>query len=350
MDPLVWTTIAEFWWIGPAVIGTGTAGWLGWLGLRHQRAERARRLAHEAAKHELRAARQRSGTARAAARVARAELTRAQAERTASHATSADVARARQELQAAQREARAAVAAVRAARARVTAARIALPRSSAAVEELPLSRLTAAHDAVTARWMEYETDAARLLAFPAMSDGRQPLTAAYLTVRAEATRLRPTTVQVSRSQVTAAQFAAYRDAVQRLERAFDAAEKEAWRQARAAGTAAAGEPSGTRMPSGSEAAGGAMWATIAQTAVARSAEALHRAADAAAAAIDDRLSGTAASETNGRPKPSPSPQQAPQPGSRPQAPQQRADAAASERDPVWPVPSRTSARPPSPER
>ena len=36
------------------------------------------------------------------------------------------------------------------------------------------------HDAVTSRWLEYELDVAKIIAFPAMSDGRQPLTAAFL--------------------------------------------------------------------------------------------------------------------------------------------------------------------------
>jgi len=353
MDPLVWTTIAEFWWVGPAVIGTGTAGWLGWLGLRHQRSERARRLAHEAAKHELRVARQRSVTARAAARVARADLARVQAERTASHATAADVSTARLELQSAQREARAATAAVRAGRARVTAARAALPRGSASAEDLPLARLTAAHDAVTARWMEYETDAARVLAFPAMSDARQPLTAAYLTVRAEASSLRPSPAQVARSQVTPTQFAAYRDAVQRLERAFDAAEKEAWRQARAAGTAPVGASTPPRTVTGDAATEplSASWSALAQTAVARSTEALTRAAEAAASALDARLS----SSGDGR-RPSPSPQPSARPASQ-EAADEGADHEAPAPDParpraagpIWPVPSRSRTQPPSTE-
>src|SRR5690606_19199498 len=43
-----------------------------------------------------------------------------------------------------------------------------------------LERLMHAHDEVTARWLDYELDVAKLIAFPAMSDGRQPLTAAFL--------------------------------------------------------------------------------------------------------------------------------------------------------------------------
>lgn len=321
MDPFVWTTIAEFWWIGPVVIGTGA---LGWIGLRHQRTERARRLAYEAAKLELRAARQRSATARGAAKLARAELARVQAERTAAHATSADVAAARRELQSAQREARAATATVRAGRARVTAARAALPSAATPAEELPLARITAAHDAVTARWISYETDAAKVLAFPAMSDGRQPLTAAYLTVQAEAQQLRPRT-----ARVTAAEFAAYREAVERLGRAFDAAEADAWRQARAAGTAPAGSRPASAEPEPSAAAPWATdWSAVAQSVAARSAEALTRAAEAATAAFETRAAprrdprGSRGSDASG---------------------ETDADATASRPSttpPVWPVPSR----------
>ena len=43
-----------------------------------------------------------------------------------------------------------------------------------------LDALFAAHDGVTTRWLDYELDVAKLIAYPAMSDGRQPLTAAFL--------------------------------------------------------------------------------------------------------------------------------------------------------------------------
>ncbi|CAN7152393.1 hypothetical protein LJR045_000104 [Microbacterium sp. LjRoot45] len=333
MDPIGWTTIAEFWWIAPAVIGAGA---FGWFGLRHQRTERARRLAFDAAKQELRAARQRSATARATARVARAELARAQAERTASLATSSDVAAARADVQSAQRETRAAAATLRAARARVTAARAALPRPATPADEFPLARLTAQHDAVTARWMEYETDAARVLAFPAMTDARHPRTAAFLTAQAEAQRLRPTAARRTRAQVTATEFTAYRDAVQRLERAFDAAEQEAWRLARAAGTA----PAGGSVPRGpaSESTGVPPWSAIAQSAVSRSAEALNRAAEAAASALEGRLGGESR-----RPSPSPNPSPGPTPQPNPEQPKTPKRNGPDEG--IWPVPSRGDRRP-----
>ncbi len=300
MDPHVWATIAELWWIGPLVIA---AGGLGWLGLRRERKERARRIAYDAAKLDVRAARQRLAAARSDVKVARADLATAQAERSASQGTSAAVADARLRLQQAQRDLKAASAAVRAGRARVTAARAALPSAATPADQLPLARLTAQHDAVTARWMAYETDPARALAFPAMSDGRQPLTAAYLTLQAEAMRLRPRdAVDPKGTRMTAADFAAYREVVVRLERAFDAAEADAWRLARAAGTAP-NDATGPRADSarsgrgalpewvGLDPATAAEWGGLARDVLARSVESLTRATEAAAAALEARRGG-----------------------------------------------------------
>jgi hypothetical protein len=89
-----------------------------------------------------------------------------------------------------------------------------------------LEKLFAAHDAVTARWLDYELDVAKLIAFPAMSDGRQPLTAAFLRARKVADRLRPPS---TKSRVTPAQLTEYRNAVTDYEVAFDVAERDARR-------------------------------------------------------------------------------------------------------------------------
>ncbi|MGB4779595.1 MAG: hypothetical protein WBP48_14660, partial [Microbacterium sp.] len=113
MDPL-WAAVAEFWWIGPSVIGAGT---LGWLGLRHERAERLRRIELDAARIELKSSRRDAASARVAVRVARTELARVQAERGTGRATTTDVAAARKALDRAQREAKSAAAAVRVRRA-----------------------------------------------------------------------------------------------------------------------------------------------------------------------------------------------------------------------------------------
>lgn len=89
-----------------------------------------------------------------------------------------------------------------------------------------LQRLFDAHDAVTARWLEYELDVAKLIAFPAMSDGRQPLTAAFLRAKRKADGLRPTS---SKTRIGKDELAEYRDAVHEYEAAFDIAERDARR-------------------------------------------------------------------------------------------------------------------------
>lgn len=89
-----------------------------------------------------------------------------------------------------------------------------------------LAKLFAAHDAVTARWLDYELDVAKLIAFPAMSDGRQPLTAAFLRAQRIADGLRPAS---PKARVTAEQLSEYRNAVVDYEVAFDVAERDARR-------------------------------------------------------------------------------------------------------------------------
>ena len=273
MEPFL-AAFAEFWWIGPTAIGAGA---LGWLGLRGQRGRRmsakARRLAYDASREAVRAAQQEVQTSRHGVHVARAELARVQAGRTAGYAGADEVTAARRALDAAQRAARAAAATLRARRASLAADRAALGRSSDPAQ-LPLARVMAADDAVTARWMEYETDAARQLAFPAMSDARVPQTAAFLSEHRTARALRPATAT---ARITPAQFGAYRDAVARLHHTFEAAEAEAWRRARAAGSAPAGPG-----PDSPRAADWVLTAqeiaqNLTQTVLARGAEALARA-------------------------------------------------------------------------
>ena len=187
----MWAAIAEFWWIGPTMIGAGT---LGWIGLRRGRSTKARRLAYDASRDALRQARQDAAAARVGVRVARAELSQVQAEATAGRASHAEVAAARRALDAAQRNTRAASAGVRARRANLSADRVALSAQSgrgADPAHLPLARLMATDDAITARWMQYETDAARQLAFPALGDARVPTTAAFLAELKTTRALRP---------------------------------------------------------------------------------------------------------------------------------------------------------------
>ncbi|MFG6503604.1 hypothetical protein [Microbacterium sp. P05] len=90
----------------------------------------------------------------------------------------------------------------------------------------PLSRLMASHDDVTARWLEYELDVGKTIDFPAMSDGRQPLTAAFLRAKKVADRLRPPSAT---TKLSPEQLREYRDAVTDFEVAFDVAERDARR-------------------------------------------------------------------------------------------------------------------------
>ncbi|MBS0022727.1 hypothetical protein [Microbacterium paraoxydans] len=89
-----------------------------------------------------------------------------------------------------------------------------------------LARLFAEHDEITARWLDYELDVAKLIAFPAMSDGRQPLTAAFLRAKKTADALRPASAD---AQLSEQQVAEYLQAVGDYAVAFEIAEKDARR-------------------------------------------------------------------------------------------------------------------------
>src|SRR3546814_16760540 len=65
-----------------------------------------------------------------------------------------------------------------------------------------------------------------MIAYPAMSDGRQPLTAAYLRAKRVADGLRPAS---SKARLTHQELTDYRNAVTDYEVAFDLAEREARR-------------------------------------------------------------------------------------------------------------------------
>jgi hypothetical protein len=314
VDPL-WASIAEFWWIAPAAAGAGA---LGVIGVRRPRRPQWR-IAYDAARAELRTAQSRAAAATSAVRIARAQLSRVHAERATLRATDADVAAARHALQHAQHEVKAAGAAVRVHRARVAAERKALASGSDPAHA-PVARLHAAYDAVTARWMSYETDPAKLISFPALTDPRVPATSAFIAARSHAQETRP----ADGARLTPDEYVAYRDAVENLERTFTAAEAEAWRQARAVGGAPP-EPD--------------HWSITAQSAVlrssemlARSGEALARMAESAAAAVRDaRAARDDADDADQTPRPP----RTPRPPER-DAPPPR----------VWPVPGRGRRRAP----
>ncbi|GAB3600351.1 hypothetical protein [Microbacterium tumbae] len=249
MDPV----LLDFWWVVPAAAGAGAAGvWA----VRRRGAER--RLGYDAANLELRDAVSEATAKQQLVRVARTEAARLAAERAASRAGAEEVSRARRALQAAQREAKAAAATVRHLRARVAAERAAIPSRS---ESTPLARLRAEHDTVLVRWMQYETDPAKQIAYPTMSDAHVPSTAAFLTALEGAQGSRP-----SADGATPQEYTAYRHAVERLQGAFADAERAA--------RIAAGEK-----------ADPAPWQDAAQQVIALSADVIDRAAAAAASAI-----------------------------------------------------------------
>ncbi|MEU1971799.1 TolC family protein [Microbacterium sp. NPDC019599] len=325
MDPL-WATIAEVWWIAPVAAGAGV---FAMLGLKHQRAVDARRLEYDAARLELADARTRARAARSALKLARAQLSLAQAERAAGRGGAHDVAAARHGLQSAERATRAAAADLRVRRARVSTARAGLAATSDPAHR-PLARVTALHDSLTARWMEYETDPARVIMFPVMSDARVPETAAHFVARAEAQRLRPGSAT---ARITPVQFAEYRNAVEHLARTFEAAEREAWRQARASGMAPP-EPRADPV---------AQWSDAAQEFLARSTEAIARASESAAAlAARFGVRPTVGADEDRRDEPGPGASRpAPSPSPAPSAPAPEPVRA------VWPVPARGAQRPAS---
>ncbi|GAA1532518.1 hypothetical protein HD600_002000 [Microbacterium ginsengiterrae] len=259
MDPF-WMLAAEWWWVAPTAVGAGAVTA---VGVRRGQRRSGRRLALDAARDDLRTAQREVAERRRAVKIARAELARLMAERVASRASAAEVASARRAVKQAEYDAKAAAADVRARRARVGVAQAELPAASRP-DRYPLARLRSAHDAVTARWMEYETDPAKLIAYPVMSNGKDPAMAAFLTAARRARDLRP----ASDAGVTPEEYSAYRDAVADLERAFDVAEHTA--KARAAG----------RNPDA-----GVAWQDSAQEMLTRSAEALDKAAGAAASVI-----------------------------------------------------------------
>lgn len=251
----------QWWWIAPAAVATGVGASV-WS-MRMTRRSSERRIAIDAAQHDLKTAQRAVGERRRAVKVARAEHARTVAERGASRASGTDVASARRALKQADHEARAAVADVRARRIALTVARAELP-AAAQHDRYPVARLRRTHDAVLARWMQYETDPARQIAYPAMSDGKNPATAAFLTALRRASQARP----LIDAAVTVEEYSEYRDAVAALERTFDVAEHTA-----------------KALAEGRDPASVAGWQDAAQQMLSRSAEAIDRAAGAAASAM-----------------------------------------------------------------
>jgi len=98
------------------------------------------------------------------------------------------------------------------------------PAASAPVGD-EQERIVTAQDAITHRWLEYELDAEKLITYPAMSDGRQPLTAAFLRAKKAADNLRPRDGET----LSPERLKEYREAVTDYDVAFEVAERDARR-------------------------------------------------------------------------------------------------------------------------
>lgn len=190
-----------------------------------------RLLAVAAAKHDLRVAQDAVVMRRTIVVEARAHVLAVQARAKMSVESAMDVLAAKREHSAAKRAVKAALAEVEARRAAIVAARNrANGPASKDPAAYPLAILITTHDQLTARWMEYETDVAKALAFPAMIDATSPFTAAFLDANRRAQWLRPRSLD---QRLTVAEYVRLRDAVAAARVALDAAEAEAWRLARA---------------------------------------------------------------------------------------------------------------------
>ena len=216
--------VETWWWAAPAAAGAGAATYAGVTA----RGRRARRLELDAARREV-------AFASRALLAARARVRDAQANVLAARAASRPAAlggailgtpatiEARRQLLEAKHAQKSAALVLRARRVRVKAF-TAQYHASTSSDPLPVERLFAAQDAVVARWMEYETDIAKALAYPQLTDSRQPATLAFLRAYREAQSLRPAS---ARDRIPPERFLAYRDAVRTLEATFEEAERQA---------------------------------------------------------------------------------------------------------------------------
>jgi hypothetical protein len=209
--------MASWWWVAPAAAGVGAMSYAGLTA----RGRRARRLELDAARHEERTAYRALQSAQADLRAAKAEVLVAKTRRDPSGVRAYDDARRRlADIKLAERSA---ALKLRATRGRLKAS-VVRYRTTTRGAPLPIEELVARHDAVTAKWLEYETDAGKALSFPQMLDPQHPPTLAFLRAQREAQTLR---AEATQDKVTPATFLAYRDAVQAAEAAFAAAEADA---------------------------------------------------------------------------------------------------------------------------
>ena len=240
MEPIL-LIVSSWWWLAPAAAGAGAATYAGMT----TRSRRARRLELDAARAEETQAYRELVAAKARVRTAQADMLTAKSRGAAQSAHAAD---ARRELQSARQDEKTASLALRASRTRVKAG-YAQYRTAGSHDPLPIDRLYGAHDAVNMRWLAYETDVDKALAFPQMTDPRHPATVVFLRAQREALAKRPTL----RDRVTPQQFLEYRVAVRHLEATFAEAERQAGVPG-AARTASAGAAAGATAAAGLTAA------------------------------------------------------------------------------------------------
>jgi hypothetical protein len=213
VEPIL-LVVSSLWWIAPAAAGAGAATYAGLT----TRSRRARRVELDAARAEESQAYRDLVAAKARVRTAHADMLTAKS-RSAAPFPPAD---ARRELAAAKQDEKTASLALRASRSRVKAGYTQY-RAASSHDPLPIDRLYAAHDTVNTRWLAYETDVDKALAYPQMTDPRHPATVVFLRAQREALTKRPTL----RDRVTPQQYLEYRVAVRHLETTFDEAERAA---------------------------------------------------------------------------------------------------------------------------
>ena len=215
--------VDSWWWVAPVVAGAGAATYAGVTA----RGRRARRIELDAARREVSLAYRSLIAARARVREAQAQVLSARAASGSPafgrQLSNPEMVQAKRRLQEAKREAGSASLVLRARRASVKST-TALYHAASTADPLPVERLFAAHDAVVARWMSYETDVAKAISYPQFSDTRHPATLAFFRAYRDAQILRPAS---ARERIPAERFLEYRDAVRSLEAAFDEAERQA---------------------------------------------------------------------------------------------------------------------------
>ncbi|GAA1977634.1 hypothetical protein [Microbacterium pumilum] len=208
--------VESWWWAAPVAAGAGAAGYRAVTTNRR----RARRLELDAAQYEERLAYRSLLAARADSRAAKGDVLATKARR---DAPASVLAEARRRAAAMKDREWSASLNLRAARSRIQAARVQY-HSRTPGAPLPIEVLVARQDAVTARWLSYETDPAKALAFPQMLDAQHPTTLAFLRAQRDAQELRSAATS---DRVTPTTYLAYRDAVGSAEAAFEEAERDA---------------------------------------------------------------------------------------------------------------------------